>query len=208
MIARKRSWASGRCAICTPRAKAAVLMKGSSTPAQSAPLSTARSARFAEVGVDTCLTAASGCTQPQASLRPTIRGATFADSQAPLSATGTITTCTREDADCAVLSLLSCVGGSDFAPKHHLLRAKPSQSSIRGRPWRRPRSSVAASRRPRELFASASRQRPNQRARRVAPNCSFSRAYSRDGSYRWASGPSPLRKLTSTLLTSPAPNSA
>ena len=29
-----------------------------------------------------------------------------------------------------------------------------------------------------------------------------------DGSYRWASGASPLRKLTSTLLTSPAPNSA
>ena len=29
---------------------------------------------------------------------------------------------------------------------------------------------------------NCSRQRPNQRARRVAPNCCFSRAYSRDGS--------------------------
>ena len=50
-----------------------------------------------------------------------------------------------------------------------------------GKPRRRVRSS-GAGRRPRELFASASRQRPNQRARRVAPNSCFSRAYSRDGS--------------------------
>src|SRR5689334_16914628 len=45
--------------------------------------------------------------------------------------------------------------------------------------------------------------RPNQRARRTAPNSSFSAAYSREGSWRWAAGASPRRKLTSTLLTSP-----
>ena len=56
--------------------------------------------------------------------------------------------------------------------------------------------------------ASAQDQSPNQRARLVAPNSSFSAAYSRDGSNRWAAAAGPLRKLTSTLLTSPSPNSA
>jgi len=51
-------------------------------------------------------------------------------------------------------------------------------------------------------------QDPNHRARRVAPNAAFSAAYSREGSWGSASGDSPRRKLTSTLLTSPPPNSA
>jgi hypothetical protein len=56
--------------------------------------------------------------------------------------------------------------------------------------------------------AIARDQSPNQRARLVAPNSSFSAAYSRVASYRWAAAAGPLRKLTSTLLTSPSPNSA
>jgi hypothetical protein len=56
--------------------------------------------------------------------------------------------------------------------------------------------------------AIARDQSPNQRARLVAPNSSFSAAYSRVASYRWAAVAGPLRKLTSTLLTSPSPNSA
>lgn len=51
-------------------------------------------------------------------------------------------------------------------------------------------------------------QSPNQRARLTAPNSSFSAANSRDGSWRWAAAAGPLRKFTSTLLTSPSPNSA
>lgn len=46
-------------------------------------------------------------------------------------------------------------------------------------------------------------QSPNQRARLTAPNSSFSAANSRDGSWRWAAAAGPLRKFTSTLLTSP-----
>ena len=51
-------------------------------------------------------------------------------------------------------------------------------------------------------------QAPNQRARRVAPNSAFSAAYASEGSLRAATGDGPPRKLTSTLLTSPPPNSA
>ena len=51
-------------------------------------------------------------------------------------------------------------------------------------------------------------QRPNQRARRDAPNSAFSAANASEGSLRAATGDGPPRKLTSTLLTSPAPNSA
>jgi hypothetical protein len=51
-------------------------------------------------------------------------------------------------------------------------------------------------------------QSPNQRARLVAPNSSFSAANSREGSCRSAAACGPLRKSTSTLLTSPSPNSA
>src|SRR4051794_18887132 len=51
-------------------------------------------------------------------------------------------------------------------------------------------------------------QRPNQRARLVAPKACFSAAYSRDGSFRCAAAAGPPRKLTATLLTSPSPNSA
>lgn len=51
-------------------------------------------------------------------------------------------------------------------------------------------------------------QRPNQRALRVDPNSCFSRANSTAGSWHCASGLSPRRKLTSTLPTSPSPNSA
>lgn len=55
---------------------------------------------------------------------------------------------------------------------------------------------------------SATRQPPNQRLRRLAPNSAFAAAYSREGSLRSATGASPPRKLISTLLTSPSPNSA
>ena len=55
---------------------------------------------------------------------------------------------------------------------------------------------------------SGRNQRPNQRARRVAPNSAFSAAYASEGSLRAATGDGPPRKLTSTLLTSPSPNSA
>ena len=51
-------------------------------------------------------------------------------------------------------------------------------------------------------------QSPNQRARLAAPYSCFSAVYSRDASWRCASAAGPLRKSTSTLLTSPSPNSA
>jgi len=55
--------------------------------------------------------------------------------------------------------------------------------------------------------ACDSDQDPNQRARRVEANTSFSRARSCDGPTRRAVGAGPPRKLASTLPTIPPPNS-
>ena len=71
-----------------------------------------------------------------------------------------------------------------------------------------PRPAAAADRAVSGTITEPSGSIPNQRARRLAPNSSFSAAYSREGSFRSATGASPPRKLTSTLLTSPSPNSA
>ena len=61
---------------------------------------------------------------------------------------------------------------------------------------------------PAASLIDAGPQSPNQRVRLVAPKTSFSAAISRDGSWRCAAAAGPARKLTSTLLTSPSPNSA
>jgi hypothetical protein len=51
-------------------------------------------------------------------------------------------------------------------------------------------------------------QSPNQRARLVVPNCSFSAANSRDGSWALGRWRRAAEKVDLDLLTSPSPNSA
>jgi hypothetical protein len=72
------------------------------------------------------------------------------------------------------------------------------------------RSRSCSDRRPghvRSGFQLSKHQRPNQRARRLAPKSCFSAPSSADGSWNVPVGFGPEKKSTSTRPTRPAPNS-